>query len=161
MRVTNVAEYGMICALHLARRDGAVVSGREIAAAERLPADSVEQILIRLRRAGIARSTRGARGGYCLARPAGEISVRDVIQSAEESVFELNCESHPVDASRCAPSHACSIRPVWLLLQTRINDVLAGVSLADLLAIESDPGRPHAAADAVTSLTRRLPVLAG
>jgi Rrf2 family protein len=150
----------MICALHLARRHGEVVSGREIAAAERLPADSVEQILIRLRRAGIAHSTRGARGGYRLARAAGEISVRDVIESAEESVFELNCESHPVDASRCAPSHACSIRPVWLLLQTRINDVLAGVSLADLLASETDLGRPRGV-DAVISLTRRLPVLAG
>jgi len=161
VRVTNVAEYGMICALHLARRDGTLVSGREIAAAERLPADSVEQILIRLRRAGIARSTRGAHGGYRLARPAHEISVRDVIQASEESVFELNCESHPVDSSRCAPSHACSIRPVWLLLQTRINDVLAGVSLADLLGLESDLGHPPAAADAVTSLTRRLPVLAG
>lgn len=161
MRVTNVAEYGMICALHLARHDGALVSGREIAASERLPADSVEQILIRLRRAGIARSTRGAHGGYRLARPAGEISVRDVVQAAEESVFELNCESHPVDSSRCAPSHACSIRPVWLLLQTRINDVLAGVSLADLLALESDLGHAQAAGDVVTSLTRRLPVLAG
>jgi Rrf2 family protein len=161
MRVTNIAEYGMICALHLARRGGALVSGREIAAAERLPADSVEQILIRLRRAGIAQSARGAHGGYRLARPAAEISVRDVIQAAEESVFELNCESHPVDASRCAPSHACSIRPVWLLLQTRINDVLAGVALADLLALESDLGRPSSAADALTSLTRRLPVLAG
>jgi len=166
MRITNLAEYGLICAVHLARRpEGSLVSGREIAEAERLSPDTVEQILLRLRRAGLARSTRGARGGYQLARAATTISVRDVIEAAEESVFELNCDSHPVDPSRCAPSHACSIRPVWLLLQTRINDVLAGVSLADLVAMEHDLERRDAFASrpadhGVTSITRRLPVLA-
>ena len=64
MRITTWAEYGRICALHLARRvsDGPV-TGREIAAREQLPADYVEQILLRLRRADIVKSTRGARGG--------------------------------------------------------------------------------------------------
>ena len=69
MRITTWAEYGLICALHLARRAGeGPITGREIAASERLPADYVEQILLRLRRAGLVNSTRGARGGYMLAR---------------------------------------------------------------------------------------------
>jgi Rrf2 family transcriptional regulator, iron-sulfur cluster assembly transcription factor len=41
--------------------------------------------------------------------------------------------SHPVDEARCAASHECSIRPVWVMLQQRIDDVLDSVSLADLL----------------------------
>ena len=70
MRITTLAEYGVICALHLARRaDEGPINGREIAERERLPGDYVEQILLRLRRAGLVRSTRGARGGYALARP--------------------------------------------------------------------------------------------
>lgn len=134
MRITTWAEYGLICALHLARRrDEAPVTGREIAAAERLPADYVEQILLRLRRSGIVRSTRGARGGYALARPAAAISVRDVINASELTTFDLHCVSHPVDDERCAASHACSIRPVWILLQQKIDDVLEGVRLSDLL----------------------------
>lgn len=134
MRITTWAEYGLICALHLARRrDEGPVTGREIAAAERLPADYVEQILLRLRRSGIVRSTRGARGGYALARPASAISVRDVINASELTTFDLHCVSHPVDDERCAASHACSIRPVWVLLQQKIDDVLEGVRLADLL----------------------------
>jgi Rrf2 family protein len=96
----------------------------------------VEQILLRLRRAGIVRSTRGARGGYVLDRPAAAITVREIIQASELATFELHCVTHPVDEERCSPAHACSIRPVWQMLQQRIDAVLESVCLADLLAEE-------------------------
>jgi Rrf2 family protein len=134
MRITTWAEYGVICALNLARRkEKGPVTGREIASQERLPADYVEQILLRLRRAGVITSTRGAHGGYMLSRPPQEISIRAVIQASELETFDLHCLSHPVEEDRCAASHNCSIRPVWVLLQTKIDDVLEGVCLADLL----------------------------
>ena len=134
MRITTWAEYGVICALHLARRkEKGPVTGREIAALERLPADYVEQILLRLRRAGVITSTRGARGGYMLAKSPEEISIRSVIHASELETFDLHCLSHPVEEDRCAASHNCSIRPVWVLLQTKIDDVLESVCLADLL----------------------------
>jgi Rrf2 family protein len=171
VRITTIAEYGVICALHLARRvSPGPVTGRDIAARERLPVDYVEQILLRLRRAGLVQSTRGARGGYALARPAEEISVRDVIAASELTTFDLHCVSHPVEEERCAASHACSIRPVWVLLQQRIDDVLASVRLADLLLEESEvrarvglaPSAPASETsddeDAVLS-PRALPVL--
>ncbi|MBM3908833.1 MAG: Rrf2 family transcriptional regulator [Gemmatimonadetes bacterium] len=137
MRITTWAEYGVICALHLARRrsDG-LVSGREIAEREKLPPDYAEQILLRLRRAGIVTSTRGARGGYALARPASDITLREILAASELVTFDLHCESHPVDEARCAASHDCSIRPVWQMLQRRIDEVLEGVCLADLLEEE-------------------------
>jgi Rrf2 family protein len=115
VRITTLAEYGVICALHLARRavEGPI-TGREIAEVERLPADYVEQILLRMRRAGIVASTRGAHGGYALARPADRISIRDVIEASETTTFDLHCVSHPVGEERCSSSHNCSIRPVWL-----------------------------------------------
>ena len=139
MRITTLAEYGVICALHLARRavEGPI-TGRAIAEVERLPADYVEQILLRMRRAGIVASTRGAHGGYALARPADRISIRDVIEASETTTFDLHCVSHPVGEERCSSSHTCSIRPVWLLLQQKIDHVLDGVHLSDLLAEESE-----------------------
>jgi Rrf2 family protein len=138
MRITTWAEYGVICALHLAKRaDKGPVTGREIASLEKLPADYVEQILLRLRRADVVRSTRGARGGYTLSRSAEEISIRDVIQASELETFDLHCVSHPVEEDRCSSSHNCSIRPVWVMLQRRIDDVLEGVRLSDLLHEES------------------------
>lgn len=164
MRITTWAEYGLICALHLARRAGTgPVTGRDVAARERLPGDYVEQILLRMRRAGIVDSTRGARGGYALARPPEMISVRDVIQASELTTFDLHCVSHPVDADRCAAAENCSIRPVWMLLQQRIDEVLEGVKLSDLLTDEATVrdrvGLPRY--EAVPELPGALPILQG
>jgi Rrf2 family protein len=137
VRITTWAEYGLICALHLARRAGeGPITGREIAGRERLPADYVEQILLRLRRAGLVNSTRGARGGYSLAKTPQEISVREVIAASELGTFDLHCVSHPVGEERCAESQSCSIRPVWVMLQRKIDDVLDSVHLGDLLVDE-------------------------
>ena len=134
MRITTWAEYGVICALNLAKRgDRSPVTGRELATQERLPADYVEQILLRLRRAGVITSVRGAHGGYMLARPADQISIRDVIHASELETFDLHCISHPVEEDRCAASHNCSIRPVWVMLQQKIDTVLESVRLSDLL----------------------------
>ena len=139
MRVTTWTEYSLIIVLHLARRgeEGAgTVAARELAEAERLPGDYVEQILLRLRRAGLVESVRGARGGYRLARAAHEISVRDVMTASEHQTFEVNCATHPVDADRCGNGTSCSIRPVWQALQRRIDDLLEGISVADLMKQE-------------------------
>ena len=161
MRITTLAEYGVICALHLARRAAeGPITGREIAELERLPGDYVEQILLRLRRAGIVRSTRGARGGYALARAAAEISIRDVIEASETTTFDLHCVTHPVGEERCSSSHNCSIRPVWMLLQRRIDDVLSAVCLGDLLAEESEVRSRVGLVTAVPpESARALPVL--
>ena len=137
VRITTWAEYGLICALHLAKRAGeGPLTGREIAAGERLPADYVEQILLRLRRAGIVTSTRGARGGYTLSKAPDEISVREVIAASELGTFDLHCVTHPVGEERCSESQSCSIRPVWMMLQRKIDDVLESVHLGDLLVDE-------------------------
>jgi Rrf2 family protein len=164
VRITTLAEYGVICALHLARRavEGPI-TGREIAEVERLPADYVEQILLRMRRAGIVASTRGAHGGYALARPAERISIRDVIEASETTTFDLHCVSHPVGEERCSSSHNCSIRPVWLLLQQKIDHVLDGVHLSDLLAEESEVRARVGlvTVDAGGADVRALPILQG
>ena len=139
MRVTTWAEYGLIVSIHLARRAGqGPVAARELSGHERLPHDYVEQILLRMRRAGIVDSVRGAKGGYLLAREPQAVSVKDVIEASEHVTFEVNCDVHRVDADRCDPSTACSIRPVWRLLERRINDLLAGITLADLLHAEPE-----------------------
>jgi len=138
MRVTTWAEYGLIVSLNLARRVGdGPIAARELAEAERLPHDYVEQILLRLRRAGLVESVRGAKGGYLLARDTHDISVKDVMEASEHVTFEVNCDHHQVDAHRCSPDAACSIRPVWRMLEQRINEFLSGVTLADLTLDES------------------------
>jgi Rrf2 family transcriptional regulator, iron-sulfur cluster assembly transcription factor len=139
MRITTWAEYGLICALHLAKREAEwPITGRDMASREHLPIDYVEQILLRLRRADIVHSVRGAHGGYRLSRPASDISVRQVIAATELTTFDLRCVSHPLSEERCSASQSCSIRPVWLLLQSKIDDVLESVRLSDLLYDEEE-----------------------
>jgi Rrf2 family protein len=135
MRITTWTEYSLIIALHLAKRGASgagPVAAREIAENERLPGDYVEQILLRLRRAGLVESVRGAKGGYFLAKEPADISMRDIMTASEHQTFEMNCESHPVDAERCHPNAGCTIRPVWLALQQRVDELLSSISLADL-----------------------------
>jgi Rrf2 family protein len=142
MRITTWTEYSLIISIHLAkqgRRGATPVAARELAEVERLPGDYVEQILLRLRRAGIVESVRGAKGGYSLARDPAAITVRDVMAASEHQTFEMNCDTHPVDAERCSPGTTCAIKPVWQALQRRIDDFLAGITLADLLREEPGP----------------------
>src|SRR5947209_20508945 len=82
MRGTTWAEYGLIVSVNLAKRAGqgpagrgGPVAARELAEQEKLPHDYVEQILLRLRRAGLVDSVRGAKGGYHLAREPQAITV--------------------------------------------------------------------------------------
>lgn len=137
MRITTWAEYGLIVAVHLAKHGGErPIPAREVAEREGLPPDYVEQILLKLRRAGLVTSVRGARGGYYLAQPSDRVTVRDVLEAAEHRTFEVNCDAYPISAERCGADHGCAIRPVWRTLQHRVDEFLASVTVADLLADE-------------------------
>ena len=93
---------------------------------------------MRLRRAGLVESVRGAKGGYFLAKEPAAISVRDVMAASEHQTFEINCATHPVDDDRCNQGPTCSIRPVWHALQQRVDEFLASISLADLMKQETE-----------------------
>jgi DNA-binding IscR family transcriptional regulator len=66
------------------------------------------------------------------------ISVKDVIEAAENRTFEVNCDVHKVSAVRCHDGNPCSIRPVWRELQRRVDDTLASISLGDLMLEEAE-----------------------
>jgi DNA-binding IscR family transcriptional regulator len=59
-----------------------------------------------------------------------------VIEATEGRTFEVNCADHPVDPERCQTHASCSLRPLWWALQSRIDELLAQVHLADLLREE-------------------------
>jgi len=63
--------------------------------------------------------------------------MRDIMTASEHQTFEMNCASHPVDDERCSPGSPCSIRPVWQALQQRVDELLASISLMDLMQHET------------------------
>ena len=88
----------------------------------------LEAITASLNRAGLVRSQRGKEGGYRLSRPAAEITVADVLQSAEGSLAAVSCLE-----SGCDRAEHCLTLPLWKHLDTIMDDYLSGVSLQDLL----------------------------
>ncbi len=134
MHILALEEYGLRCLLQVALRDAeGPVSAQEIARAEGMGPAYVARILGRLRAGGLIESTRGARGGYRLAHPAGEISVWDAIIVLGGEFFpEGFCDCHPGRRRECIHSTDCSIRALWRKTQGVLREALAGISLEDL-----------------------------
>ena len=96
-------------------------------------------LLTRLKAAGLVDSTRGARGGYQLARPPREIRLNEVVRALEGSLAVLDCVE---DDAVCDRTVDCRAREVWTGLTGTIDDYLAGMTLEDLLREEAGGSRP-------------------
>jgi Rrf2 family protein len=144
MKITAQEEYGLRCLLHLAREpQGEPLTIAEIAAAERLSVAYVAKLMHILRQAEVVASNRGRSGGYTLARPADEISLGEALAVLGEPLFvdPGYCERHQGTehlAGACVHTTDCAVRAVWRSLGDMIAGVLYRVSLAELLAPESE-----------------------
>src|ERR1700733_6391954 len=84
MQITRAAEYGVLGLMHLARlRGGAMAMIDEVSGAEKIPKSFLAKIFQELGRAGLVRSSRGARGGFWLAKGAEKITVLEIIEAIE------------------------------------------------------------------------------
>ena len=132
MRISAKADYAVRAAAELAAAgDERPVKGEAIAAAQGIPQNFLENILADLRHAGLVKSQRGADGGYRLARPAGEVSVADVIRAVEGPLAAVRGEA-PEDVSYAGA--AAPLQDVWIAVRANLRAVVEHVSLADLAA---------------------------
>ena len=132
------SEYGVRVMVHLARRGGpGPIPLAEIAEAENLPLPYLEQLVSRLRKAGLVSSTRGAHGGYELARDPVAITMADVVHSLEETIIPMQCVSEP-GTSRVLCNHEldryenCATKLLWTRVQGGVERVLEQTTLAEL-----------------------------
>ncbi len=138
LKISSSVEYGSRIIVHLAsQKTDDPLSAEKLAESENIPRDYVDQLLMRLRRAGIVISRRGARGGYLLARDAKDISVGSVMRAVDEGVFEAICEKYSGGDLACAHSDECGIRPVWQKLAALVEDFLDKVSIIELRESEA------------------------
>jgi Rrf2 family protein len=135
VRTTAKADYAVRAAVELAAA-GELVTADQIAQAQGIPLNFLENILRDLRRGGIVESRRGQQGGYTLARPAEEISVADVIRAVEGPL--ANVRGHPPEDLEYGGSSA-KLRDVWVALRASVRSVLERVTLADLARGELPP----------------------
>jgi Rrf2 family protein len=128
VRTTAKADYAVRAAVELAAAGGQLTA-EQIAQAQTIPGNFLENILRDLRRAGIVDSRRGQQGGYALARPADEISIADVIRAVEGPL--ANVRGHPPEDLEYGGASA-KLREVWIALRANIRNVLEQVTLADV-----------------------------
>jgi Rrf2 family transcriptional regulator, cysteine metabolism repressor len=133
------AEYGVRLMVELGAHQGdEPLSLKAIAEAEELPLSYLEHVVADLKRARLVISTRGAHGGYRLARPAQEIAMDEVVLALEGSIAPMECFvnvptervfcSHETDAGK-----ACSTRLLWMRVQSGVVKALQGTTLAELV----------------------------
>jgi Rrf2 family protein len=139
MMFSTKAEYGVRVMAHLARTDGMQpVPLGSIADAEGLPLAYLEHLVQRLRRAGLVESTRGAHGGYTLARPAEAISMAEVVKALEGDIAPIECITADPDGSLVcvrdgeAGQEPCPTKLLWTRVQGSIVRTLNEMTLADL-----------------------------
>jgi Rrf2 family protein len=151
VRVSAKADYAIRAAIELALAGEGPVKGDAIAKAQEIPSNFLENILADLRNAGLVASRRGAEGGYWLARPAGEVTLADVIRAVDGPLANVRgIRSEQVAYSGSAEP----LRDVWIAVRASLRGVLERVTLADLasgelpasvraLAADPDAWAPH------------------
>jgi len=113
-------------ALHM---DKEVNKRKDIAEAECISIDYVEQILIKLKAAGFVQSYRGAKGGYSLSVDPEDVTVADIVKVMEGNVELVSCLK-----SKCSRIDNCVTRPVWQKAAEAMMKVFRDVTIADMVS---------------------------
>ena len=117
-----------------------------IARSEELSERYLEQLMTKMKKAGLVTSSRGSAGGYCLAKDAADISVGDILRAVEGNLNPVDC-SIEAEAS-CENADFCVAKYVWQTVNDSINQAVDGISLSELVAKIPDGERQAAAARA-------------
>jgi Rrf2 family protein len=137
LSLSTKGEYGVRAMFEIARdyRKGPV-SIKEISRRQGMSVSYLEQLLNRLRRAGLIKSQRGPGGGYVLVRKPGDISIGVILNALEGPVAITNCLDPRPGQPDCNLIEKCVTRLLWKSLGEKIEGFLARISLKDLLKEE-------------------------
>jgi len=130
MRLTTRGRYAVTAMLDLAIHHAeASIALADISERQGISLSYLEQLLSRLRRAGLVISTRGPGGGYCLSRNPGQISIAQIIDAIDENIDATLCAGH----KNCVDDDACLTHFLWEELSINIREFLSRKTLGDLI----------------------------
>ncbi len=140
MRLSTRGRYGVRLMIDLALHDGnGPVMLKEISRRQGISQKYLWNLINPLKSAGLVKSTRGAHGGFTLARDPSGISVTDILQVLEGSLCLVDCVENP---SACEKSTNCVARDIWCLASGNLRQTLASVTLAQLMEKQRGKGAP-------------------
>lgn len=133
MKLSTKGRYGLRALIDLAQySEEEAVSISSIAARQSISESYLEQLVARLRKAGLVVSIRGAQGGYRLARPADTISVGDVLRALEGDLKAVECSA--LTEEGCQGADLCVTKYVWQRINESIEHTVDGIMLDQLVA---------------------------
>jgi Rrf2 family protein len=131
MQITRSGEYGLRGLLFLAKQPPERVTlVSEISRNQNIPETFLAKIFQRLSKAGLLRSIRGAKGGFCLGKPANEITMREIIEALEGPIALNRCL---LKEGECAEEEACPMHQVWEEIQRQFLEILDRTTMEDLV----------------------------
>ena len=132
MELNTKGRYAVTAMADLARFSaGEAIPLSAISERQRISLSYLEQLFVKLRRAGLVDSARGRAGGYRLARPADRISVAEIMRAVDEGVRMTRCAGE--DAAPCVPGHRCLTHGLWDALGEQIAWFLDSVTLEEVI----------------------------
>lgn len=116
---------------------GKPVSLKEIAQRQQISLDYLEQLLRRLRRAGLVESVRGPRGGFILTRPPAEMSLWEIVKALEDAVAPVHCVDgvvmdKPSRKKQCRKTKECAAHLLWADMARVVRSFLEAHTLQQL-----------------------------
>ncbi len=130
IRISKLADYAVVILAEMAR-DPAVLSATALAAATGLSETTVAKVLKTLSGKDLLNATRGAAGGYELARPADQMTMRDIIEAMDGPIGIVDCAEE--SRSECQLTDSCKMKSNWALVNDTIRGSLAHITLADMM----------------------------
>lgn len=131
MKISTKGRYGLRAVIDIASQNQKEpASICSIAARQHLSESYLEQLIPKLKKAGIVKSSRGSSGGYLLARPAGEIMVGDVLRALEGDLNVSNCAEK---SEHCEIFDSCSTKYIWKRINESISAVVDHMSIEEAM----------------------------
>lgn len=133
MKISTKGKYGLRAMIDLAQySEQEAVSISSIAQRQKISESYLEQLVAKLKKAGLVISIRGAAGGYRLARPASDISVGDVLRALEGDVRAVICTAQTEEG--CEGEELCVTKYVWQRINESIEKTVDEMMLDQLVA---------------------------
>ena len=131
IRLTNLADYAVVLMWTMGSRPEEWHSAQKLAQETSIPLPTVSKILNALARANLLISHRGLKGGFELAKGAGDVTVADIIEAVDGPIALTNCVNHTT--GDCSIEHLCAFRPHWQTINSAIRTSLAGITLQAMI----------------------------
>jgi FeS assembly SUF system regulator len=128
-KLGKLTDYGTVLMTALAIEPARVHSAHELAESTHVSAPTVSKLLKVLAKGGLVEASRGAHGGYRLARAAEQITIADIVRALEGPIAVTQCSEH---SGLCSIESSCTTSANWRLINTAIQEALSSVTLAQM-----------------------------